>query len=517
MEVSPTENTEGSIDIQGLVKQRRDDEARALAGVVEPLADPLQDLPFIKRCIYLNETGDAILFVRIYPDKYRRIAGTETCIKFSGHRWEIDDIGEFRQAVAKVVEAYSNLFNAEKKKGEESDDKLIKKIRSRIDRLNTNTGQRGLLEMVSCGIPNPLIVKNSDIDLKPWLLPCNNGVVDLRTGKLQDGRPGDYLLRSIPHDYAGFNASSPVWEQTLSSIFDGNKSVIDFLQRLLGYVLMGNPREHIFVVMWGLGRNGKGIIMGALFHVLGEFAQAIATEFLLDQRNARSSAAPSPDVMALKGIRLGAASESDQGRAFSPSRMKHVSGGDAMSGRNSYDKTLTTFKPFFTLFLQTNYKPKAPATDFAFWSRCVLINFPVTFTDEPKKENERPIDRDLSRKLESEASGILSWLIRGAALYQAYGLQIPDEVKNATSEYRKHEDIVGQFLEDFCELQEGSEERAGLLYSAFRRWYADNINADRNPPSVTVFGEQMTSRFEKRKDREGKYYVGLRLTACSNS
>jgi putative DNA primase/helicase len=498
-----------------LVQNRVDQEAKDLAELKKPELDEQKHLGFLKSCLNGGEHGAALVYAGLHRDRVAKIAGTESWIKFNSHHWVNDVASEARQLVTKVANEFAKVASAEKKKGEEADEKLVKRFFSRRDWLLSCSGQLKTLDMVSSGIPNPLSIKNADIDTKPWLIPCRNGVVDLRTGKRHDGRAEDYLLRAIPHNYEGFDTPAPVWEKTLTEIFNNNQSTIDFLQRLLGYVLMGNPREHVFVVMWGIGRNGKGIIMGALFHVLGEFAQVIASEFLLDQRNPRNSAAPSPDVLALKNIRLGAASETDQGRAFSPSRMKHVSGGDTMSGRNSYDKVMTTFRPFFTLFLQTNHKPKAPASDFAFWSRCILLNFPVTFTDDPKKENERPIDRDLSCRLESEASGILSWLIRGAALYQQQGLQIPDEVRAATAEYRKHEDIVGQFIDDCCEIQNEFEERAGLLYSAFQKWYAENVNAHRNPPSVTVFGEQLTTKFEKRKDREGKYYIGLKLAPGS--
>lgn len=494
-----------------LVTARVAEEERLLPLPPEPAMDERKLLSFVRDCLQWNEYGDALIYAHLYRDEVTKIASTETWLKYNGHHWIIDEIGEARQAVTKVADEYSKLLRSEKKKGDDSDEKYLKKIKSRMDRLLTCAGQYRMLDMVSGGIPDPLAIKAAHIDAKPWLLPCANGVVDLRLGELRRTTAKDYLLRAISHDFNGFDAPSPVWEKTLSEIFNGNQAVIDFLQRLFGYMLLGNTREHVFGVLWGTGRNGKGIIMGALFHVLGEFARPIAAELLLDQRNARSSAAPSPDLMALKGIRLAVASESDQGRAFSSSRVKHLSGGDAITARNPHDKVETTFRPSHTLLLLTNHKPKAPASDFAFWSRCILLNFPITFTDNPKKDNERAIDRDLSRKLEAEASGILSWLVRGAALYQTHGLQIPEEVQNATSEYRKHEDTVGQFLDDCCELQSDAEERAGLLYAAFQKWYADNVNAHRNPPSVTVFGEQMTTKFEKRKDRDGKYYIGLRL------
>ncbi|NVN90195.1 MAG: hypothetical protein HXX11_06285 [Desulfuromonadales bacterium] len=89
------------------------------------------------------------------------------------------------------------------------------------------------------------------LDAKPHLVPCANGVIDLRTGKNYRSTARDYLLRSVSHNFNGFDAPAPVWEKTLSEIFNGNRVVIEFLQRLLGYMLLGNAREHVFAVLWG--------------------------------------------------------------------------------------------------------------------------------------------------------------------------------------------------------------------------------------------------------------------------
>ena len=38
---------------------------------------------------------------------------------------------------------------------------------------------------------NPLAIKGDEIDSNPWLLPCKNGVVELKTGRFRNGRPTD--------------------------------------------------------------------------------------------------------------------------------------------------------------------------------------------------------------------------------------------------------------------------------------------------------------------------------------
>lgn len=489
--------------------------ARLLAetGNVTPATDaPAIDKNFLLKCLTGNEYGDALLFAKIFRGQFGAIAGTETWLKWDGHHWIIDEFSEARQGCLKVAEAYHGLL------AEVGDnDKLVKKIKSRIDRLNSCSGQRRLLEMVSCGIKNPLAVRQSDIDAKPHLIPCKNGVIDLADGgKLKPGRSEDYLLRAIPHEYHA-DATCPNWLKAIYVIFDRNLRVVNFIQRYFGYTLTGSGKEHRFLVLYGIGRNGKGILVSTFQHVLGEFCRPIASELLLEQRAPRSSAAPSPDLMALKGIRLAVASETDAGRAFSASRVKLLSGGDQITARNPHDKADTIFKPSHNLMLLTNHKPKAPASDTAFWSRCLLLNFPVVFCENPKKPNERPIDRDLAVSLESEAQGILAWLIQGAIQYQKHGLDVPEEVKAATSDYRQAEDVVGQFISECCEIGDGYEARAKPLYQEFCKWYSENVNADRNPITVVKFGEELLTQFKRDRDGYGKFYSGLRINAQMHS
>ncbi|MEI3478433.1 MAG: hypothetical protein V8Q84_04185 [Bilophila sp.] len=47
----------------------------------------------------------------------------------------------------------------------------------------------------------PLLVYPEQLDSKPSLLPCPNGVINLETGELQQGNPRDYLLTACATEY----------------------------------------------------------------------------------------------------------------------------------------------------------------------------------------------------------------------------------------------------------------------------------------------------------------------------
>ena len=81
-------------------------------------------------------------------------------------------------------------------------------------------------------------------DTNPWLLGTPEGVLDLRTGTLRDGVPGDYIRTIIPTRWLGREVPAPRFERFLQEIFgdrdEGERAaLITFLQRVLGYGITG--------------------------------------------------------------------------------------------------------------------------------------------------------------------------------------------------------------------------------------------------------------------------------------
>jgi putative DNA primase/helicase len=102
----------------------------------------------------------------------------------------------------------------------------------------------------------PSLSHSQDWDGNPWLLGVANGVLDLRTGRLRIGRQSD---RITLHTDVAFDAHAccPVWERTLSEIFDCNAEVIAFVQRAVGYSLSGDMAEQCLFLCHGEVRTVK--------------------------------------------------------------------------------------------------------------------------------------------------------------------------------------------------------------------------------------------------------------------
>lgn len=395
-------------------------------------------------------------------------------------------------------------------------------MKARAARLRTETGRKRCLEFAKTNLESPLAIAGDEIDRDPWSLPMANGVVDLRTGEMRPGRPDDWLVKSSPVEWQGIDAPCPHWEHFVTEIMGDDPEMASFLQRAFGYGVTGLAREHIFLVLFGRGRNGKGIMTEVIQTVLGgqnattALAGPVQSEMLLDQGKNRSAAGPSPDIMSLRGLRIAFASETDEGQRFSPARVKWFSGGETLTGRYPHDKRNVSFAPTHLLALLTNHKPHAPASDFAFWERLLLVDFPLSFVDrKPQNENERPMDKGLKDRLLQELPGIAAWLVRGCLEWQRVGIAPPAKVREATSEYRRDEDLLADFVDECCDLQqEGQPEirsKASDLYDAFCAWFKRNVSAKKSI-SQKAFGKMMLERFQRERKGGTYYYFGVSVS-----
>lgn len=368
----------------------------------------------------------------------------------------------------------------------------------------------------------PLVVAPEQLDQHPWLLPVKNCVIDLRTGKSRPGNPDDYLTVAAPVEWKGLDEPAPHWEKYLSDTLNNNQEVIDFLLRALGYSITGLNTERLFVVLFGEhGNNGKGTLMEILFHVLGKLSSPIQSELLLAQKYGKSADGPSPAIMALKGLRLGWASETAANHSFASDKIKLYSGGDPLVGRGLNEK-VTTFMPNHVLFLLTNNLPGAPAPDTSFWERIKVIDYPFSFVKRPPitdkegnttpavlEKHQRLADPELLDNLKAEESGILASLVRGCLAWQQKGLSPPKKVIEDSQKYRRKQDDIQDFIEQCCHVNKADpnvKSPAGALYKKYKDWWEDV--ASTRPLSMKKFGDLMSMKFEKIKS-SNVIYLGI--------
>lgn len=494
------------IDITTRVQQRIQDESLPTGGSGSG-GDGGPNADFISECLNLNELGDGALYCKLHSGKFIHANKLGIWLSWEGSHWAEDTMGKSTIAVEQVATAYADHA---RKLTRDTDAEYRDMLNKRARRLRSIKGRKACVDYAYT-MDGGLTISGHELDINPWLFPCFNGVLNLQTGRLEKGRQDDFMLRSSPVSWTDIEAPSPEWQKFLTTVFCEDEQKITFVQRLLGYGMTGLCTEHIFPIFSGVGRNGKGTIVDIIMKVLGDMAGPIQSVMLLDQGMARSSAGPSPDILTLKGLRIAVASETDEGRRFSSSRCKWLTGGDMLTGRYPYDKNEIKFIPNHLLILITNYLPHVSADDFAFWERVFNILFHLSFVRNPKKDHERPMDKNLMVKLTAELSGILAWFMRGCLEWQEYGLNPPDCVLTETTSYQRDEDVIGDWLS--CgDISLEPADRGGStdLYDHYKDWYEHNVSR-KSIPSHKRFGSALTKRFVKDDSTGRAVYVGIAL------
>ena len=130
----------------------------------------------------------------------------------------------------------------------------------------------------------------------------------------------------------------------------------------------------------------------------------------------------------------------------------------------------------------------------------MLVPFTVQIPDHK-------VDKHLKYKLRKELPGILKWAVDGCLLWQKEGLDLPDIVKEATSEYKSEMDVISSFL-DACCVSVG-EVQASELYRAYRAWAQEN--GEYEGMSNTRFGREIAGKFKKVKHSGVFYYTKISL------
>jgi putative DNA primase/helicase len=488
----------------------------------QPKSDPGQSgLEFtteeLLKAASSEQDGDASIFIRLNRDRFRFDHSTGTWFERSGHYWIEDTIGEAIAAVDGITGLYEKEAHrlswasmTATKAGREEEGKKAESQRKvfmrKIALLQKVQWKQSVLQLAAAGRRSLGIIGN-EWDRNPWILPCINGIVDLKTGDMRSDAAEDFIKTVCPTEWKGINEPAPSWIRFLESTTD-DPEIASFKSRLYGSALPGIVIEHILPIFQGGGRNGKGTELEAVKHTLGVLAGPIPSEMLLRQRDPKNPDAPSASLMALRGKRLAWASEADRGRRFNAQMVKWLCGGDTLVGRDPFGRRQVEFTPTHSIFLLTNDRPRANASDFAFWSRVLLVPFRFTFVDNPQGPYERQRDPHLLEKLKAEAPGILAWLVRGCLEWQREGLNPPETVRAETEQYRQDEDQFSRFIEDYCWIDSAGEVKSSELFKAYRQWCDDNGERAVNG---RVFGEEIGKKFDSYRKTSGVHYTGLKL------
>lgn len=447
-----------------------------------------------------TDVGNAEAFVSLYGDRFRFDHTRKRWLVWpvGGTAW-LDDENEANKR-GFIATLRARYFLANYIEDDAERDALEKWARKCESGQHIQTAMKVAQSMTN------IATTAAQYDADPYLLNFLNGTLNLRDITFREALQSDYITRLCPIEFDA-SAKAPEWEKFIGVVFQGNKELIDYVQRALGYCLTGDTREHAFFIAYGGGANGKSTMLTTLGRALGNYSTVTAFRtFDADNKNEYGN-----DLAALRGTRFVSAIESEQNKRLAEARVKMVTGGDKISCRFLYGEFFEML-PQFKVWLAVNHKPIIRGTDNGIWRRIHLIPFLQTFGDKP---GELPMNKDMELILARELPGIMNWLIDGYLAWKRDGLRPPASVVEATREYRAESDYVAQWLEFRCDVGDPETKLKAIEgYQDFRQYLTDiGETNERNIPSLKVWGTGMADKgFSKNREGSGFYYSGLRLT-----
>ena len=428
----------------------------------------------------LTDLGNGERFAAQHGANVRYCHAWKKWLVWDGTRWQLDSMGEIERLAKRTIRLI-HLEAANENIDHDESEKISRHAHS-----SEQSGRiRSLLSLAQSEQPIPIAVES--LDAEPWLLNCENGTIDLTTGQLREHRQEDLITKRCPVEYPTEAGDEPVlWLEFLDKIFAGDAELIGFVQRLMGMSLVGEVLEHILIILYGSGCNGKTVLLEIWGGVLGpDYSMKAPHGFLMAKHNESHPT----ELADLFGKRLVAVAETTDGSRLSEALVKELTGGDTIRARRMREDH-GEFKPSHTVVLATNHRPVVRGTDHGLWRRLRLIPFTVTISDDEKDEN-------LANKLRRELPAILRWAVAGCIDWRRNGLQPPQQVMLATEEYRNSSDVFGSFLDECCltstdpTIRASYRIKASSLYANYKKWCEENGEF---AETQTKFGTRLSER-----------------------
>ena len=443
-----------------------------------------------QKIAHFTDMGNAKRMAQKYGLDIRYVIETKQWLSWTGNYWrEIGDLDIVALAKMIPMELHAEADQI-------SDDKLRKEMKRHASGSEAALKLQHMIELFKS---EPTIaVHIEELDRHRYLFGVQNGVINLKSGKFQAATREMLITQVSPVTYDP-DATCPLFENFMKQIMKGDKDVVHYVQKAIGYSLSGSVSEQCLFFLYGYGANGKSTFLNIIRAVMGDYGAQAAGETLLEQN--RSSNAPSEDLARLRGKRFVSLSEVDEGKAFAEGLFKSLTGGDPIVARRLY-QGMFEYLPAFKLFLAANHKPIIKNGGYSVFRRMRLIPFEVTF----KKADQDP---QLEQKLKAETAGILNWAIAGCLDWQKEGLNVPKKIERATEEYQQEMNVVRSWIAEHAVVDARYRCSCADLFESFNSWVKDEYSWSNF--SKNRFGRKLLENGFKSKKVPQLMYLGLTL------
>jgi putative DNA primase/helicase len=307
--------------------------------------------------------------------------------------------------------------------------------------------------------------------LSSHIINLKNGMVDVYEGKLLPHDPFYLSIRQIPINYNP-DSKCPNISKFLTDVVSENDAKV--LIEFAGYSLIPNTRFQKAIMLYGEGANGKSVYLKLITKFIGD--ENVSGVSLQSLENDKFK------VANLYGKLLNIYPDLKDQAIYHSDIFKTLVGGDRIQGEKKY---MDCFEFYNTarLMFSANKIPEIKNSEFAYFRRWMLINFPNQF-EEGKND-----DKHLFEKLttEEELSGFLILALEGLRnilINEKFSYDLT--IENVAQLYKSHSSSVSSFAETCLIMSIGSTLKT-TMYQKYVEWCtAKNLK----PVASNEFGKK---------------------------
>jgi putative DNA primase/helicase len=332
----------------------------------------------------------------------------------------------------------------------------------------TRTKVRDILDACSAYCPidadPPVWLTKEDRPDPTRLIAFQNGILNVdeyAAGHLSLANPDPALFSFNVLPYAfDENAESPMWEDFLDDIFNGDQDKVQLMAQWLGYNCVPDMSYEKLMIWQGRPRSGKGTCLEAIQAMLGKqnctvasFTQ-LATQFPYETLVGRLSAA----IAEAKAVR-----QRDSDMVLE--KLLTIVGADQVGVNRKNITALPIVRLFCRFTLAMNDLP--PFTDHsgAFEARTCLLTFDNSYIGRE--------DRKLKHRIYKEAAEgrLINFALRGLQdLYQHTDFVLPRSSAMVMRTFRELVSPISTFADRCLKANHESAVPLAYLYAMWRWW-----------------------------------------------
>jgi phage/plasmid-associated DNA primase len=392
---------------------------------------------------------------------------------YKWRRWPGTPVSLMRYISETLPTLFDQVLKCAKKKYDDSIGDLSKYYKKVLDNLKSTMrklGDRNFKKNVMAESEDKFskLGFSSMLDKEPLIRGVANGVLKLsqrgQGPQLVQGYHSYMISKYTDVPYIAFDPYDPLTKKiliTLRKMFPDNEpDSFEFTMYYLSSTLDGNPKESMFMLMVGVGSNGKTFLVELHKSAIGNiYGVKLPLNYLTSKNSSADTATPA--TMLLKDATFAYFSESDKYEVLNAARMKEITGQETLAGRKLH-QDMINFKPKCHYLVTSNNDFDITSHDWGTWRRMCYNPLKIRFVDI----NNEKIDKSDPCQREADDSITDTWTadpdVRGRYLgfmvwmhfwlyhtpeYRGKVKRVPHQhVAFETEKYRRRQDVVSAFL-----------------------------------------------------------------------